>query len=67
MVSWSRCLFIMAAFSAPTLFQLTALVTWTCLSDTPTNFKNALYARFFASQEELETIGRAACCFRLTG
>jgi hypothetical protein len=48
------------AFQAATLLQLVMLITWTCLSDTPFNQKNTLFARFFTSQAVLEEVASTA-------
>ena len=48
------------SFSAPTLFQLVVLITWTCLDDTPFYQKNTLFARFITSQEVLGSIASTA-------
>ncbi|KLJ07829.1 hypothetical protein EMPG_16705 [Blastomyces silverae] len=52
------------AFSAPTVFKLIMLVAWKCLCDTRPRFKHPLFARFFATQEELEAIAEGvSLCF----
>lgn len=48
------------AFEAAILFQLVLLITWTCLSDTPFNQKNTLFAQFFTSQAALEEVASTA-------
>lgn len=48
------------AFTATTILQFVTLVAWTCLSDTPFNQKNTLFARFFASLSVLEVIASTA-------
>jgi len=48
------------AFTATTILQFVTLVTWTCLSDTPFNQKNTLFARFLTSLSVLEVIASTA-------
>jgi hypothetical protein len=50
------------AFSGATELQFVLLVlaVWACLTDTPFNQKNTLFARFFPSLEDLENIASAA-------
>lgn len=48
------------ALTATTILQFVMLVTWTCLSDTPFNQKNTMFARFFTSLSVLEGIASTA-------
>ncbi|KAK4935417.1 carbamoyl-phosphate synthase (glutamine-hydrolyzing) cpa2 [Elasticomyces elasticus] len=47
------------AFQDTALFQVVILAYWTCLNDTHFNAKNPLFARFFTSEEDLNTIAAA--------
>ncbi|CAO2656863.1 Nn.00g056660.m01.CDS01 [Neocucurbitaria sp. VM-36] len=48
------------ADSAPGVLKFVLEVTWTCLNDTPSVYKNPLFTRFFTSMEDVETIASTA-------
>jgi hypothetical protein len=57
------------AFSCATdlQFVLLVLAVWICLTDTPFNQKNTLFARFFPLLEDLEKVFSAASVFFAPG